>query len=243
MRACLMLRPIPSSGILIDHRYFYINSGSRGHYSCGLARQAMIGFLRIHGEERIFLGPEWLQTLESYKHNPSAIGFTVEQIIISRIASAGVESDNFSIRPAKIVAFEGDSTTILQDEEHAYYVPLKFNFKAIDALYVHLDQKKKVVRLVAIQITVAKRHTDSEAAFYAGLAMWLHGLTAFEITTEFLWIHEGQRGRVEVEEKIIKLRTKTHVNWPRHTVHWVSIEQVHKDLAAMLTKIRPLPVA
>jgi len=58
MRACLMLRPILGSGILIDHRYFYIDSDNCGHYSCGLARQAMIGFLRIHGEERVFLGPE-----------------------------------------------------------------------------------------------------------------------------------------------------------------------------------------
>lgn len=243
MRACLMLRPILGSGILIDHRYFYLDSDNCGHYSCGLARQAMIGFLRIHGEERIFLGPEWLQTLECYRHNPSAIGFTVEQIIISQIASAGVESGRLSIRPAKIVAFEGDSTTISQEEEYAYYVPLKFNFKAIDALYVHLDRKKKAVRLVAIQITVAKWHTDSEAAFYAGLAMWLHGLTDFEITTDFLWIHEGQRDRVEVEEKITELRTKTHVNWPKHEVHWVSIEQVHRDLAATLTKIRALPAA
>ena len=35
---------------------------------------------------------------------------------------------------------------------------------------------------------------------------WQCGSTDFEITTEFLWIHVGQRGRVEVEEKITKLR-------------------------------------
>jgi len=95
------------------------------------------------------------------------------------------------------------------------------------------------VHLVGIQITVSKGHTDSETAFYAGLQTWLHGLADFKITTEFLWIHEGERGQFEVEAKLTELRTRTLVNWPDHKVHWVSIEQVHKDLANTLTKIRP----
>jgi len=57
VRACLMLRPILVPGILIDHHYFYLNSDNCGYYSCGLARQVVIGFLRIHGEE-IFLRPD-----------------------------------------------------------------------------------------------------------------------------------------------------------------------------------------
>jgi len=49
----------------------------------------------------------------------------------------------------------------------------------------------------------------------------LHVLTDFEITMEFLWIHEGEQGRADVEEKITKLRTN---NWPKYKVHWVSIQ-------------------
>jgi hypothetical protein len=64
---------------------------------------------------------------------------------------------------------------------------------------------------------------------------------ALLIKTSFLWIHEGERGRVEVEEKLTKLRNRTVVLcWPRHDVHWVSVEQVDVDLAVTVARIRPI---
>jgi len=54
-----------------------------------------------------------------------------------------VVSDKFSIHPAKIVAFEGDSTTVSQDEEYTYYVPIKFNFKAINVLLCPSQPEKE----------------------------------------------------------------------------------------------------
>src|SRR5260221_9975331 len=107
MRACLMGSPISGSGKMLDHRYFYIDSAKRGRYFCGLVREAITEFLRTHGEERIFLGAEWLQTLEIYKENPSAIGFIVEQMIISKIVSAGVHFGDFEIPAAKTITFVG----------------------------------------------------------------------------------------------------------------------------------------
>ena len=90
MRACLTGGIIDGSGKLVDHCYFYRDSNNRGHYSCSLARQAITEFLRQHGKESIFLGAECYRTLHCYKDNPSAIGFTVEQTLISKIASCGV---------------------------------------------------------------------------------------------------------------------------------------------------------
>jgi hypothetical protein len=107
--------------------------------------------------------------LECYKNNSSAIGFTVEQILISKIASCGVHSGDFTIPPAKIVPFVGGVPRISKDKEWTYYVPLKFNLKAIDALFISLDWNQKTAHMVAIQITTAK---DSEAAFFAELDMW-----------------------------------------------------------------------
>lgn len=71
---------------MLDYRYFYLENGY-GRYTCGLARQGIIEFLRIYAEESVFLGPEWYLALSSFKNNSSVIGFTVEQIIISRLAS------------------------------------------------------------------------------------------------------------------------------------------------------------
>jgi len=58
-------------------------------------------------KQQIFLDPEWHLTLEAFKHNPSVIRFTAEQMITSKIASAGIASENLVILPAPIMVFEG----------------------------------------------------------------------------------------------------------------------------------------
>jgi hypothetical protein len=60
---------VAGSGKLIDHHHFYFDPNNRGRYSCGLARQEITEFLHRHGEERNFLGAEWLKTLQHYKDN------------------------------------------------------------------------------------------------------------------------------------------------------------------------------
>jgi hypothetical protein len=239
LQACILRGDISRAGDEIDHRYFYMDSQGRGRYSCGLARQAIMGFLREYGEEYVFLGPEWSMSLDAFKNNPSVIGFTVEQMIISRIASAGVTTGAFKIPGAKIIPFE-DNTALLQTEQKvAYYIPVKFNLKAIDGLFVSLNTKHRTAVIVAIQITVAKRHKDSVQAFFASWDQWMHRLENFTIKASFLWIHEGERGQREVEAKLRELRGTTEQNWPDHTVYWVSIEQIDKDLARRLGSIRP----
>jgi hypothetical protein len=49
MHACLTGSLISGSGKAVDHHYFYRDSNQRGHYSCGLARQARTEFLRLYG--------------------------------------------------------------------------------------------------------------------------------------------------------------------------------------------------
>jgi hypothetical protein len=70
------------------HRYFYLGSGC-GRYTCGVARQGIIVFLHTYAEEGVFLSESYL-ALMAFKNNPSVIGFTVEQMIISKIASSGL---------------------------------------------------------------------------------------------------------------------------------------------------------
>jgi hypothetical protein len=67
----------------------------------------------------------------AFKNNPSVIGFTVEQIIISRIASSGLRwSDNFT-PPAQMTTFQGSIRALSKDMPSTYYVPLKFNLKVM----------------------------------------------------------------------------------------------------------------
>ena len=238
MRNCLLGRNIGGSGPHLDHRYFYVDTDGCGRYSCGLARQAITEFLHENGEEKIFLGNEWHKTLEHFKNNPSVIGFTVEQILISKMVSAGLNG-SIILPAARIITFEGEITQLSVDVPLAYYVPLKFNKKAIDVLFVSVDWQAQTARLVVIQITIAKQHKDSEAAFFTERDTWLHGLEGFEVDMSFLWIHEGKRAQSEVQAKLKELRGRTVVISPNHETHWMSVEQVDVQLARTLTRIRP----
>jgi len=122
-------------------------------------------------------------------------------------------------------------------------VPLRFNQKAIDALFVSVDQKKKTAYLVPIQITtVAKQHKDSESAFFADLPIWLRGLENFKVKETFVWIHDGgERGCARVKEKLKELRSiETVVVNSEYGVLWVDIAQVDVELAKTLTRIRQI---
>jgi len=223
---------------MLDHRYFYIEN-DYGHYTCGLARQGIFAFLRMHAEEGFFLGSEWYKALKAFKNNPSVIGFTVEQMVISRIASRGLRwGDNNEIRPTKITTFHANIIAFSKDVPSTYYVPLKFNLKAVDAIYVEVNERQNTVTVVAIQITVAKRHRDYPADFFAQWEQWTDLLKDFTITPIFLWIVEGTRGRADVEEKLREMRTGQKTLWPKHVTHWVSIDQVDKNLADTLAQIR-----
>ncbi len=222
---------------MLDHRYFYVEN-DYGRYTCGLARQGIVAFLRMHAEEGVFLGSEWYLALKAFKNNPSVIGFTVEQMVISRIASRGLRwGDNNEIPPTKITTFHGN-IMFSKDMPSTYYVPLKFNLKAVDAIYVEVNERQNTVTVVAIQITVAKRHRDSLADFFAQWEQWTDSLKDFTITPIFLWIVEGTRGRADVEEKLREMRTGQKTLWPKHVTHWVSIDQVDKNLADTLAQIR-----
>jgi len=223
---------------MLDHRYFYLEKGCV-RYTCGLARQGIIEFLRIHVEEDVFLDSEWYLALTSFKNNPSITGFAVEQMVISRIASKGLCWGNTSIPPAPVAPFHGNVTTLPRDKPSTYYIPLKVNRKAIDALYAEVNEQEKTVKLVAIRIAVAKQHMDSAAQFFADWKAWTSSLSDFNITPMFLWIVDGRRGQVEVERKLIESRNRRIPSIPAHATHWVTIDQVDKALARILAQILP----
>jgi len=238
MQGCLTFNFISGSGTMIDHRYFYFDHG-RGHYTCGLARQGLVAFFRTYTEEDIFLSPEWIMALYTFKNNPSVVGFTVEQIIISKIVSTGLRWGNTSICAAPVTAFPGSVTELSKEHSSRYYIPLKFNLKAIDALYAEVNDREKTAKVVAIQIAVPKPHRDSMATFFADWHTWTSLLIGFKITTTFLWIVEGKRGGLEVQKRLTALKDGSITTWPAHTTSWVSVDQIDISLAMCLKKICP----
>lgn len=65
-------------------------------------------------------------------------------------------------------------------------MPVRFNLKAIDLLFASINPLEKTAHIVPMQITVAKQHKDSEAAFFADVAIWLHGLEGFKVKKSFV---------------------------------------------------------
>lgn len=140
MRNSLLGVQIAGLGPYMDHRYFYVDRKGNGHYSCG---QAITEFLHTNAKESIILGAEWYDTLITFKNNPSVIGFTVKQIVISKIASTGLHLDGFYLPLAQIFAFNSPTMWLSIDKPSIYYVPVWFNPKAIDLLFASINVKRR----------------------------------------------------------------------------------------------------
>ena len=201
-------------------------------------KQALTEFLHTSAEESIFLGPEWYNTLIAFRHNPSVVGFSFEQMVISRLASLGLRWANLHLPAALIHPFDNPTVRLSINKPATYCVPIRFNLKVIDLLFASIDAKTKTAHIVPIQITVAKQHKDSEGAFFADKATWLRGLEGFKVEMSFLWIHKGKRGRKAVQEKLRESRgTSKEIN-PDYTVHWVDISQIDAELRETVTQIK-----
>ena len=117
--------------------------------------------LRDYAEEHTFLSPEWHNFLYDFKDNQSVVGFTAEQIIISKLASAGLVLDR-----VPITSFTSNITRLGASAGSYYYGPVRFNL--IDLLYVQISERKGscIVNVTGIQITIDKRRRYTREAFF-----------------------------------------------------------------------------
>src|SRR5947207_1754149 len=128
MDLCLLNREVGPVHDIYDHRHFYI-AASRGHCVSGLVRNAMARFLREYNSG-MFLKQHWFISLLDTK-NPSMQGFIVEQLILSTISLKGFNG----YKPSKTISYS-DSPKIEWECQEALYLPLSFNFRAIDAVFI-----------------------------------------------------------------------------------------------------------
>ncbi len=134
MDACLWHVHLPPKTLdgLLDPRYCYDGNGV-GDVTCGLARQSLVTALRAVGES-LLLNTTWYETLEAFASNPSMVGFSVEQILLSRVASTGIGAAGIP-GSLKVTIFHEEYSTI--DTKHAgLYIPFKWNYTAIDAFSI-----------------------------------------------------------------------------------------------------------
>ena len=147
---------------------------------------------------------QWEQALCSRgQGNPAIRGFFVKQLLLADIVGRGLTAlggKNWGGR-LNLVVFGSDTHTpelsISNKPQKIIFIPLTSKFMAFDAiLYMSEKQKggKMVATVVPLQVTIANKHSDSEAKFFPTWGIYEQKLSTMEHISDwqviFLWIHD-----------------------------------------------------
>ncbi|KIM84761.1 hypothetical protein PILCRDRAFT_87561 [Piloderma croceum F 1598] len=169
--------------------------------TCGLAREAATAILCKGQSGRLF-DKEWLSALCTFKNNGSVVRFMVEQVCLSIISEMGFHHEDLHWRSVPATIFKGDLIqSIHLGDQNTFFIPKGPYFKDIDVLFLWIHELSNTVLVAPFQITINKKHKDSEAAFYSGWAHWKAFLEGYEVQTCFMWIIEDNQSGEELEEE------------------------------------------
>jgi len=223
---------------LFDYRYFYMGKERRGNCTCGLARQAAAVVIR-RGKPGLLCDKIWIRSLYTFRNNPSVVGFLVEQACLSAISTTGFYHGSITWQSFTATTFKGNLLTIIgRESNEIFFIPEDPFFKDIDALYLKVDAEKKTAMVVPIQVTVAKTHKDSEAAFYSRWADWEDCFKGYELKTNFVWIVEDKQSWMVKEEEFRATRQNLKLISPRHEQLFVTVQDINSTLGSTLKSIR-----
>jgi hypothetical protein len=221
-----------------DHHYFYRDEHHKCHYTCGLARAAGATVVR-ESQPGQFISDVWLNSLDSHVSNPSVVGFTVEQACISAITERGFHHGGLNWERPATVVYHGDIfITLPTATSETFFVPANPNFKNIDAVFIRLNTAKKEVLVVPIQITINKKHKDSEALFYYDWSRWKKHYEEYTISSVFVWVVEHKRSWSVIEEKLRATKRGPRLVTPEHTRNVITVGELYAPLGRRLEVVR-----
>jgi len=211
---------------LYDPRYFY--QKETWHYSCGMARQALISVYRRHQFSKIQFS-EWFDII-CESHNPVVQGFLVEQLCLFVMARDGLHA----IAPHGTWAPDGPMETEFfwqvpdwdglinsTGRTSRLYLPDTFNYPNVDgAILLITSRNRKEARLYLIQIALAKDHKDSETHFYQNQWWnWVKGLADnhWDVQSTFIWIDKKAPEKGDKEKSVRVTRSREHELSPNHS--------------------------
>ena len=212
---------------LYDPRYFH--QKKTWHYSCGMARQALILVYRRHQFDK-FQFNQWFNIICG-SNNPVVQGFLVEQLCLLVIARDGLRAIAPPGRetpgvPIKTEYFQQVPKwdSFIDSTDHTYtsrlYLPNTFNYANVDGAILQItSRKRKRAHLYLIQITLAKHHKDSETAFYQN--QWRNWVQALEekswrVKSTFVWIDKQAPEQGVKEQKVLVTRSGERELTPRY---------------------------
>ncbi|KAF8251376.1 hypothetical protein K440DRAFT_637913 [Wilcoxina mikolae CBS 423.85] len=188
-----------------------------------------------------FLTPHWHDSLRLAGSNPSVLGFFTEQMMLSWISlnRYPIAGQEFALPPTSIL-FQGKRPEINHSVRFCLYIPTSFNFRAVDAVMVSLNEAKTEAMVVGVQITISKNHSDSETKFFSDWQWWQTVLDCPKVSFGFLWILEhAERKLPEIVDAGNKaLRSVTKVPQPRFLRIPVAVKDISNDIGAKLEVAR-----
>jgi hypothetical protein len=204
---------------------------------CGLAREAAAIVIR-QGSPGLLCDNTWLLSLRAFKDNPSVIGFLVEQACLSAISRTGFHHCDINWKPFPATIFQDDLIQAIPSVDcEIFFIPENPFFKDIDALYLKVNVEDQTALVVPIQITVAKTHKDSEAAFYSRWSDWQERFRGYTVETTFVWVVENKQSWAVKEEEFKTTRSQSKLISPEHEQIFMTVTDISHNLGLHLAGI------
>ena len=198
-----------------DLRYFYFNR-TGAHATCGIAFGTLLPIYRKFKGSRSDQLDLWYGAI-AISPNPTVLGYLVEHVCLNAIENVGLKTVDPNLKtPLDKVFFDQqpDMKQLLNGcKTCQLYLPTIFNFPNIDALIVRVNNKGKGkgAYFYPIQITIAKVHKDSEAAFYREQwEAWKDPFVqkGYKVFSTFVWVNREEPSKKDVPEKTRGSRQK-----------------------------------
>jgi hypothetical protein len=163
----------------------------------------------------------FLYDLNQYVDNASVTGFFIEQAVLSSIAAHGLNIGQNICTKITTDMFETDFPVFKKDESSpVLHCPLHYNYPGIDGIIVRFDNSggQKTCFMFPLQITMAKRHSNSEQVFFSKWKPWTEHLEDYKIVLRFLWISEDESSVEEASRDLRSGKKPIHVSFVRENI-------------------------
>lgn len=130
-----------------DFRYFYVDSDDIGHFTCGVAFEIITSLFREYRQVSVFCDEKWYSAVGWSSENSVVQAFLAEHICLSQIVSSGLLVVSRNLGRMSYTTFIDKPNwrdQLASDHTVRLYIPIAYNFRAVDAaILYHNAQKKK----------------------------------------------------------------------------------------------------
>lgn len=192
-----------------------------------------------------FAEKQWLNRIAHCRDNAAVLGFLVERAVLGVFIQqgsvfAGTEFD----KPLLQQKFMGRIPELPPaNTRPVIYIPTMYNYEGVDAILATRPKVKKAEEsqaiVVGIQITIAKSHSESEAAFMGAWEAWHEMMGCDKTEFRFLWVvkdlaPDWETSWTEIPQKCVTLRGRQRVVHPAYKRRYVTIMDFHDGVGEKL---------